>query len=75
MMRVSAQVEQYDFSAHADREGVLAFLESYRDSKVLVNHATAVTRSPRNCAPTASSASAGTRGPTRNIIRTKSLTI
>ncbi|OVE85019.1 MBL fold metallo-hydrolase [Natronolimnobius baerhuensis] len=38
MMRVSAQVEQYDFSAHADREGVLAFLESYRDSKVLVNH-------------------------------------
>ncbi|NGM70174.1 MBL fold metallo-hydrolase [Natronolimnobius sp. AArcel1] len=38
MLRVSAQVEQYDFSAHADREGLLAFLESYRDSEVLVNH-------------------------------------
>ncbi|AFZ73102.1 MBL fold metallo-hydrolase [Natronobacterium gregoryi] len=37
-MRVSAQVEQYDFSAHADREGVLEFLESYADSEVLVNH-------------------------------------
>jgi putative mRNA 3-end processing factor len=37
-MRVSAQVEQYDFSAHADREGVLEFLESYPDADVLVNH-------------------------------------
>ncbi|WP_049921802.1 MBL fold metallo-hydrolase [Halopiger djelfimassiliensis] len=37
-MPVSAQVEQYDFSAHADRDGVLAFLESYRDSELLVGH-------------------------------------
>lgn len=37
-MRVSAQVEQYDFSAHADREGVLELLESYEDTSVLVNH-------------------------------------
>ncbi|APE96158.1 MBL fold metallo-hydrolase [Halodesulfurarchaeum formicicum] len=37
-MRVSAQVEQYDFSAHADRDGLLAFLDSYRDTPVLVNH-------------------------------------
>ncbi|AGB38093.1 MBL fold metallo-hydrolase [Natronococcus occultus] len=37
-MRVSAQVEQYDFSAHADREGLLAFLEEYADAHVLVNH-------------------------------------
>ncbi|THE65476.1 MBL fold metallo-hydrolase [Salinadaptatus halalkaliphilus] len=35
---VSAQVEQYDFSAHADRDGLLAFLESYRDSEILVDH-------------------------------------
>ncbi|MFW5918462.1 MAG: MBL fold metallo-hydrolase RNA specificity domain-containing protein, partial [Haloferacaceae archaeon] len=35
---VSAQVEQYDFSAHADREGLLAFLDSYEDTPVLVNH-------------------------------------
>ncbi|ELY41522.1 MBL fold metallo-hydrolase [Natronorubrum tibetense] len=38
VMPVSAQVEQYDFSAHADRDGVLEFLESYRESPVLVNH-------------------------------------
>ncbi|ELY53241.1 MBL fold metallo-hydrolase [Natronolimnohabitans innermongolicus] len=38
MMPVSARVEQYDFSAHADRDGILEFLESYRDSEVLINH-------------------------------------
>ncbi|GAB3670788.1 MBL fold metallo-hydrolase [Halopiger thermotolerans] len=38
VMRVSAQTEQYDFSAHADRQGLLDFLESYRGSEVLVNH-------------------------------------
>ena len=37
-MRVAARVEQYDFSAHADRSGLLAFLDSYRDTTVLVNH-------------------------------------
>jgi putative mRNA 3-end processing factor len=37
-MPVSAQVEQYDFSAHADRTGLREFLESYRDTRVLVNH-------------------------------------
>ncbi|MDZ7702446.1 MAG: MBL fold metallo-hydrolase [Halobacteriales archaeon] len=35
---VSAQVEQYDFSAHADREGLRSFLEAYRDDEVLVVH-------------------------------------
>ncbi|WP_265112488.1 MBL fold metallo-hydrolase [Halosolutus halophilus] len=38
VMPVSAQVEQYDFSAHADRTGLLSLLESYRDSEVLVDH-------------------------------------
>lgn len=38
VMPVSAQVERYDFSAHADREGLRHFLEEYRDSRVLVNH-------------------------------------
>ncbi|WP_247002754.1 MBL fold metallo-hydrolase [Halosolutus gelatinilyticus] len=38
VMRVSAQVEQYDFSAHADRSGLLEFLSSYEDATVLVNH-------------------------------------
>jgi len=38
VMPVSAQVEQYDFSAHADRDGLLAFLSAYEDTPVLVNH-------------------------------------
>ncbi|WP_423743430.1 MBL fold metallo-hydrolase (plasmid) [Haladaptatus sp. SPP-AMP-3] len=38
VMPVSAQVESYDFSAHADRDGLLEFLNSYRDATVLVNH-------------------------------------
>jgi putative mRNA 3-end processing factor len=38
IMPVSARVEQYDFSAHADRDGLLAYLDSYRDTPVLVNH-------------------------------------
>jgi putative mRNA 3-end processing factor len=37
-MPVAAQVEQYDFSAHADREGILSFLDAYRDAQVVVNH-------------------------------------
>jgi Predicted exonuclease of the beta-lactamase fold involved in RNA processing len=38
MLPVSAQVEQYDFSAHADREGLRSFLAAYRDTPILVNH-------------------------------------
>jgi putative mRNA 3-end processing factor len=38
MLRVGAQVEQYDFSAHADRDGLCGFLDSYRGSDVFVNH-------------------------------------
>jgi len=38
VMPVAAQVEQYDFSAHADRDGLLALLDSYRDTRVLVDH-------------------------------------
>jgi len=38
MLPVAARVEQYDFSAHADRDGILRFLDDYRDSRVLVNH-------------------------------------
>jgi putative mRNA 3-end processing factor len=38
VMPVSAQVEYYDFSAHADRTGLLDFLDAYRESRVLVVH-------------------------------------
>ena len=38
VMPVSAQVEQYDFSAHADRDGLHEFLDSYRETPILVVH-------------------------------------
>lgn len=38
ILPVSAQLEQYDFSAHADREGLRSFLAAYDDATVLVNH-------------------------------------
>ena len=37
-LQVSATVEAFDFSAHADREGLLEFLEAYRDTPLVVNH-------------------------------------
>jgi putative mRNA 3-end processing factor len=37
-MPVSAKVEQYDFSAHADRNGLFKFLNSYENSSILINH-------------------------------------
>jgi putative mRNA 3-end processing factor len=38
VMPVAAQVESYDFSAHADREGLRGFLDEYRGAAVLVDH-------------------------------------
>ncbi|MDL5362115.1 MBL fold metallo-hydrolase [Halalkalicoccus sp. NIPERK01] len=38
VMPVAARVESYDFSAHADREGLLEFLSGYEDTPILVNH-------------------------------------
>ena len=35
---VSAQVDLFDFSAHADHDGLRAFLSDYKQSTVLVNH-------------------------------------
>jgi len=38
VMPVSAKIEQYDFSAHADRNGLFEFLDSYKDTLLLINH-------------------------------------
>jgi putative mRNA 3-end processing factor len=38
VMPIATQVEQYDFSAHADAGGLRSFLASYGDARVLVNH-------------------------------------
>ena len=35
---VAATVDLFDFSAHADHDGLRSFLESYPDATVLVNH-------------------------------------
>ena len=35
---VSAQVALFDFSAHADHDGLRAFLNGYNESTVLINH-------------------------------------
>ncbi|GAB7009435.1 MBL fold metallo-hydrolase [Halorubrum trueperi] len=35
---VSARVESYDFSAHADRAGLETFLDAYRRARILLNH-------------------------------------
>lgn len=38
VMPISAQVEAYDFSAHADREGLMEFLSAYQEATILVGH-------------------------------------
>ena len=38
VLPVSAQVELHEFSAHADRDGLVGFLDSYRDTPVLAVH-------------------------------------
>ena len=38
VLPVSAQVEQYDFSAHADSAGLRALLGEYRETPIIVNH-------------------------------------
>jgi putative mRNA 3-end processing factor len=38
VMPIAARAEAYDFSAHADRSGLLAFLGEYDGARILVNH-------------------------------------
>ena len=38
VMPVAARTDLYEFSAHADRPGLEAFLSHYADARVLVNH-------------------------------------
>ena len=38
VMPVAARVEQYDFSAHADRDGLRSFVDDYEGCEILVNH-------------------------------------
>jgi len=38
MLPVSAQVEGYELSAHADHDGLREFLDSYRDARIFVVH-------------------------------------
>lgn len=38
IMPIAAQAESYDFSAHADHDGLREFLTAYEGSEILVNH-------------------------------------
>jgi putative mRNA 3-end processing factor len=38
VLPVSARVEQYDFSAHADQGGLREFLDEYRETPIIVTH-------------------------------------
>ncbi|WP_430503749.1 MBL fold metallo-hydrolase [Haloparvum sp. PAK95] len=38
IMQVAAKTESYDFSAHADHDGLREFLAAYEDTPILVNH-------------------------------------
>ena len=38
VMPISARIESYDFSAHADQKGLRAFLAGYEDAALLINH-------------------------------------
>jgi len=38
VMPVSAQVELHEFSVHTVRDGLLDFVDDYRDAEVLLNH-------------------------------------
>ncbi|MFB6113208.1 MAG: MBL fold metallo-hydrolase [Halodesulfurarchaeum sp.] len=63
-VRASATVRQFDFSAHADRNGLLSFLEAYRDATVLVNHGDACVRFADDLRATGFDAHAPERGET-----------
>lgn len=65
--RVAAQVRQFDFSAHADREGLLSFLDDYRDAEVLVNHGDDCDRFAADLRADGFDASAPERGVTIDI--------
>ena len=66
-MSVSAQVEQYDFSAHADRDGLRGFLDDYRDARVLVTHGDRCERFAESLRAAGLDASAPTLGMTVSV--------
>ena len=66
-MSVSAQVEQYDFSAHADRDGLRGFLDDYRDARVLVTHGDRCERFAESLRVAGLDASAPTLGMTVSV--------
>ena len=67
VMPVAAQVEGYDFSAHADRSGLVSFLDSYRDATVLVNHGDRCARFAEELSADGYDASAPTIGDVRRV--------
>ena len=66
-MSVSAQVEQYDFSAHADRDGLRRFLDDYRGARVFITHGDRCERFAESLRTAGFDASAPTLGTTMSV--------
>ncbi|GGL29160.1 MBL fold metallo-hydrolase [Halarchaeum grantii] len=62
VLPVAARREAFDFSAHADRDGLRAFLEDYRDARVLTVHGDATDRFAAELREAGFDASAPTNG-------------
>lgn len=59
---VAARAEAFDFSAHADREGLLGFLDAYRDARVFAVHGDSTARFAADLRARGFEASAPARG-------------
>jgi len=65
--RVAARVNSYDFSAHADRDGLRDFLDDYHGAEVLVNHGDRCEWFAEELRADGFDASAPDRGPTIQV--------
>ncbi|WP_435100748.1 MBL fold metallo-hydrolase [Halarchaeum sp. P4] len=67
VLPVAARREAFDFSAHADREGLRSFLDDYRDARVLTVHGDATDRFAAALREDGFAASAPTNGVSLDI--------
>lgn len=66
-LSVAAQVEGYDFSAHADHEGLRGFIDAYDEATVIVNHGDRCTEFAAELRAAGVDASAPERGATATV--------
>ncbi|GGM58504.1 putative mRNA 3-end processing factor [Halarchaeum rubridurum] len=64
---VAARTEAFDFSAHADRDGLRSFLDDYRDARVFAVHGDATERFAADLRADGYDATAPTAGETHTV--------